>query len=77
MKVRLAYKIDKWVFAVEGCNFRMLSLDEETGKTCQGNRCRHCYYGKIYRKRKYSEKQIEKAKYKIGKIWYYKMFCNK
>lgn len=29
MKIRLARKIDKWVFAVEGCNFRMQSLYEE------------------------------------------------
>ena len=77
MKIRLARKIDKWVFAVEGCNFRMQSLDEETGETCQGERCRHCYYGKIYRRRNYSEAQIEKAKFILGKIWYNKMFVRR
>lgn len=69
MKIRLALKIDKWVFAVEGC-FRMQSLYEESGEICQGERCRHCYYGKIYRRRNYSEAQIEKAKFILGKIWY-------
>lgn len=77
MKIRLARKIDKWIFAIEHCNFHQQSLDEATGEICQGNQCRHCYYGKIFRKRKYSESQIEKAKYILGKIWYYKMFVNK
>lgn len=77
MKIRLARKIDKWVFAVEGCNFRMQSLDESTGEICQGEQCHHCYYGKIYRRRNYSEAQVEKAKYKLGKIWYNKIFVLK
>lgn len=77
MKIRLARKIDKWVFAVEGCSFRMQSLNEESGEICQGERCRHCYYGKIYRRRNYSEAQIEKAKFILGKIWYNKMFVRR
>lgn len=77
MKIRLARKIDKWIFAIEGCNFRMQSLDESTGEICQGEKCRHCYYGKIFRKRNYTESQIGKAKYMLGKIWYYKMIYNR
>ena len=74
MRIRLARKIDKWLFAVEGCNFRMQSLDEETGEICQREKCRHCCYGRTYRRRNYSVAQVEKAKCKLGKIWFNKFF---